>query len=81
MNRAEAEREALKQDLKDMGVKARQYKQGKAEVEIQRMRRELSGCDWCCGGGDKRLAHLYRVIDLVNEIHTESHNAAMATGE
>ena len=56
-------------------IKARQYEQGKAEVTIQSMRRELLDCDRCCSG---RLAQLYRAIDLVNEIKTESYKAAMA---
>jgi len=26
--------------------------------ELDRMNRELDGCDWCCGGGDERRAYL-----------------------
>lgn len=25
-----------------------------ARHELERLDRELSGCDWCCGGGDER---------------------------
>ena len=29
-----------------------------ARIAEEQMHRELSGCDWCCGGGDERLASL-----------------------
>jgi hypothetical protein len=31
-------------------------------AEMARMREELSGCDWCCGGGDEHWA------DLIGEL-------------
>tara|TARA_R110001592_G_scaffold158191_2_gene389265 strand:+ start:94 stop:279 length:186 start_codon:yes stop_codon:yes gene_type:complete len=27
--------------------------------ELDRMDRELDGCDWCCGGGDERAEYLF----------------------
>ena len=29
-----------------------------ARHEIARLERELSGCDWCCGGGSARLRYV-----------------------
>lgn len=26
-----------------------------ARLDISSMHRELTGCDWCCGGGDERM--------------------------
>jgi hypothetical protein len=33
------------------------------EAELARMRETLSGCDWCCGGGDAEWAALYEELE------------------
>tara|TARA_R100001594_G_scaffold11240_2_gene25635 strand:+ start:36 stop:239 length:204 start_codon:yes stop_codon:yes gene_type:complete len=30
------------------------------ENEMEYLRETLSGCDWCCGGGDERMEDLHR---------------------
>ena len=41
--------------------------------EIARMERDLRGCDWCCGGGDKEIARLILARDAAKQ-YLESHN-------
>lgn len=39
-----------------------------ARRELARMQRELSGCDWCCGGGDERAARLRQEMDEAAQV-------------
>ena len=41
-------------------LKALQYELGKVESRIDKLHETLSGCDWCCGGGDEEMAELRR---------------------
>ena len=41
-------------------LKALQYELGKVESRIDKLHETLSGCDWCCGGGDEETAELRR---------------------
>ena len=45
----------------------RQWRIGEINAELNRMLRDLSGCDWCdeCGGGGRRYAELAQeLMDL-----------------
>ena len=35
--------------------------------EMAGMRRTLEGCDWCCGGGDERMADLVRQYNALSD--------------
>ena len=44
----------------------------KCTREQAQMRQELSGCDWCCGGGDEKMAELRQVYEVARQVLVEA---------
>ena len=43
-------------------VMTRQWRIGEINAELNRMLRDLSGCEWCCGGGNEKWHELHNEL-------------------
>ena len=59
---------AMAPQIAAMSLEEVEGKVARIYQEMDDLNENLSGCDWCCGGGDEAMEELYEELNLWTEV-------------